>query len=118
MAFWFFMLIMGLLIPFTMVGFGKIFMSKAPKNINLFFGYRTTMSMKNRGTWEFAHKMIGKLWFWCGLVLLPLSILPFILVMNKDTSTIGKIGAIVVAVQLLLITGTIIPVEVALKKNV
>ena len=31
MAFWVFMLIMGLLIPLTMVGFGKLFLTKAPK---------------------------------------------------------------------------------------
>ena len=28
MAFWVFMLIMGLLIPLTMVGFGKLFLTK------------------------------------------------------------------------------------------
>ena len=48
MAFWVFMLIMGLLIPLTMVGFGKLFLTRAPKNINMVFGYRTVMSMKNR----------------------------------------------------------------------
>ena len=61
MAFWVFMLIMGLLIPLTMVGFGKLFLTRAPKNINMVFGYRTVMSMKNRDTWEFAHKMIAHL---------------------------------------------------------
>ena len=48
MAFWVFMLIMGLLIPLTMFGFGKLFLTRAPKNINMVFGYRTVMSMKNR----------------------------------------------------------------------
>ena len=48
MAFWVFMLIMGLLIPLTMVGFGKLFLTRAPKNINMVFGYRTVMSMKRR----------------------------------------------------------------------
>ena len=61
MAFWVFMLIMGLLIPLTMVGFGKLFLTRAPKNINMVFGYRTVMSMKNRDTWEFAHKMLPML---------------------------------------------------------
>lgn len=36
--------------PVTMVGFGRLFMAKAPKNINMLFGYRTAMSMKNRDT--------------------------------------------------------------------
>ena len=62
-GFWIFMLIMDLLVPFTMIGWGKLFLDKAPKNINYTFGYRTTMSMKNQDTWQFAHKYCGKLWF-------------------------------------------------------
>ena len=60
MGFGIFMLLMDLLIPLTMVVFGKMFMTKSPKNINAVFGYRTTMSMKNKDTWEFAHKYCGK----------------------------------------------------------
>ena len=56
MGFWIFMLIMDLLLPFTMIGFGRYFTKKAPKEINSVFGYRTSMSMKNKDTWEFAHK--------------------------------------------------------------
>ena len=55
MGFWIFMLIMDLLIPFTMIGFGKMFLKKAPDQINYVFGYRTSMSMKNQDTWVFAH---------------------------------------------------------------
>ena len=49
MEFWIFMLIMDLLLPFTMIGSGRYFMKKAPKEINSVFGYRTSMSMKNKG---------------------------------------------------------------------
>ena len=59
MGFWIFMLIMDLLLPFTMIGFGRYFMKKAPKEINSVFGYRTSMSMKNKDTWKFAHKYCG-----------------------------------------------------------
>ncbi len=38
-------LLMDLLIPLTMVGFGKLFRNQPPKNINAVFGYRTTMSV-------------------------------------------------------------------------
>ena len=54
MGFWIYMLIMDLLVPVTLIGFGKYFKTKAPKEINAVFGYRTSMSMKNRDTWEFA----------------------------------------------------------------
>ena len=43
MGFWIFMLIMDLLLPFTMIGFGRYFMKKAPKEINSVFGYRTSI---------------------------------------------------------------------------
>ena len=62
MGFWIFMLIMDLLIPFTMIGFGKMFLKKAPDQINYVFGYRTSMSMKNQDTWVFAHYYCGKIW--------------------------------------------------------
>ena len=75
MFFWIFMLASDLIIPLTMIRFGRLFLAQAPKNINATFGYRTTMSMKNKDTWEFAHKYCGKLWCRCGLILLPLSVM-------------------------------------------
>lgn len=117
MGFWIFMLLMDLLIPLTMIGFGRIFLNKAPKNINAIFGYRTTMSMKNKDTWEFAHKFCGKLWFRCGVVLLPISVIPLIFVLNKSIDTIGTVGGIICAIQLIPLVGAIFPTEAALKKT-
>ena len=117
MGFWIFMLLMDLLIPLTMIGFGRRFLAKVPKNINAAFGYRTTMSMKNKDTWEFAHKFCGKLWFRCGVVLLPISVIPLIFVLNKSIDTIGTVGGIICAIQLIPLVGTIFPTEIALKKT-
>ncbi len=47
MGIWFMMLGFNLLTPAIMLGAGKLFLKKAPKDINWIFGYRTTMSMKN-----------------------------------------------------------------------
>ena len=55
MGIWFMMLGFNLLIPAIMLGAGKLFLKKAPKDIYWIFGYRTTMSMKNADTWAFAH---------------------------------------------------------------
>lgn len=63
MLFWIFMLVMNLLIPISMIGFGKLFMKTTPKEINGLFGYRTSMSMKNKDTWIFAHHYCGN----CGM---------------------------------------------------
>ena len=61
MGFWVFMLIMALLVPVSMVAFGRLFLNRAPNNIHSTFGYRTKRSMMNAETWKFAHLYIGKL---------------------------------------------------------
>lgn len=115
-GFWFFMLIIDLLVPCAMIGLGKLFLNKAPKNINSTFGYRTTMSMKNQDTWQFAHKYCGKLWFRFGLILLPLSIIPLLFVLGKEIEIIATVGTVTCFVQLVPILGSIIPTEIALRK--
>ena len=102
MGFWIFMLIMDLLLPFTMIGFGRYFMKKAPKEINSVFGYRTSMSMKNKDTWEFAHKYCGKVWYVCGMVILPITVIFMLLVIGKNEDCVGSIGGIICGVQLML----------------
>ena len=99
-----------------MIGFGKMFLNKAPKNINATFGYRTTMSMKNKDTWEFAHRFCGKLWLSSGLVLLPMSVISLLFVFNKSIDTIANVGLIVSVIQVIYLIGSIIPTEIALRK--
>lgn len=117
MGFWIYMLFMGLLFPAIMLVMGRYFMKTAPKEINYIFGYRTNMSMKNKDTWEFAHKYIGKLWFRFGWILVPITIIPMLFVLGKSEDTIGTVGAIVVAIDLIILISAIFPTEMALKKN-
>lgn len=117
MGFWIFMLIMDTLIPITMIGFGKMFMKKAPKEINMAFGYRTNMSTKNRDTWEFAHIYCGKLWYICGIILLPLSIILLFFVIGKNEDIVGTLGGFICTIQLICLIGAIFPTERALRKN-
>lgn len=117
MGFWIFMLIMDLIFPVTMIVFGRYFTKKAPKEINHIFGYRTSMSMKNKDTWNFAHNYLGKIWYVCGLVLLPVTIIYFLLIIGKSENYVGTAGGIVCVVQLVVLIGTIIPTERALRKN-
>ena len=117
MGFWIFMLVMDLLIPFTMVGFGKYFIKNAPKEINKVFGYRTPMSMKNKETWEFAHHYCGKLWQIIGCIMLVPSVIAMLFVIGKDESVIGTFGGILCVVQLVFLIGSIFPTEIALKNN-
>ena len=117
MGFWFFMLIMTILLPVIMRVFGKVLLKSAPKEINPVFGYRTTMSMKNKDTWDFANKYIGNLWYKCGIVLLIITIMLMLCSIGGSSDTVGRLGGIVVMLQMVPLIGTIIPTERALMKK-
>ena len=89
----------------------------APKNINMLFGYRTAMSMKNQETWQFAHHYIGRLWYLSGMILLPLSVVLMLPLIGKDKDTIGWLGSFICMIQLVALIGEIIPTEIALHKK-
>lgn len=117
MGFWIFMLIMNSIVPVTMIGFGKLFLKNPPAKINWGFGYRTNLSMKNKDTWEFAHKYCGKLWYTCGVILLPVSILPMFFVIGQSEDTVGNLGGMVFVIQMVCLIGSIFPTERALRKT-
>lgn len=117
MLFWIFMLVMNLLIPISMIGFGKLFMKTTPKEINGLFGYRTSMSMKNKDTWIFAHHYCGKLWYVIGRYLLFFTILAMLVAIGKEEEYVGKLGGIICYIQLILLVGSIYPTENALRKT-
>lgn len=117
MGFWIFMLAADLLIPLVMLGFGSYFLKKAPKKINVVFGYRTRMSMKNQDTWDFAHKYCGRLWLIWGLILLPLTVVPMLFVLGKPVGLVAAAGGIICGLQLLVMLLSILPTERALKQT-
>jgi len=117
MAYWILMLSFCLLIPIAMIAFGSRFAKKPPKKINMVYGYRTGMSMKNRDTWEFAHRHCGRLWRIIGLILLLLSIAALLATIGREQDVINICGSVVYATQLLCMIGSIFPTEIALRKN-
>ncbi len=117
MGFWVFMLIMVWLIPVTMISCGRYFLKRPPKEINTVYGYRTKMSMKNRETWEFAHKCCGKIWYMCGMVLAPLSTVIMLFAIGKNKDSIGIFGGSLCAVQLVFFVGATFLTEMMLKRN-
>ena len=97
--------------------FGFYFKNKSPKEINSLFGYRTTMSMKNKDTWEFAHHYCGRLWLVLGMIMLPLSVIPMLFFINQDIDVVGIAGGIIEGIQVVVLLISIFPTEKALKKT-
>ena len=107
----------NIMIPIVMIIAGVTMLKKCPDKINSFYGYRTTRSMKNMDTWQFAHKYCGKLWWIIGVILLipsALIMLPFI---GSSENVIGTVGTIVPLIQCAILIISIFPVERALKNT-
>ena len=117
MGFWIFMLATGLLFPAIMILFGAVFMKTAPRKINYVFGYRTDMSMKNRETWEFAHKYMGKLWFRFGFLLIPITVIPMLFVIGNSENVVAIVGLIVSFVNTVTLIVPIFFTEKALNRT-
>ncbi len=107
----------NMLIPAIMIIFGKIFENRVPKRINNFYGYRTSMSMKNQDTWEFAHKYCGMLWKKAGLIMGIVTLIITVVSFNLTEDMQGIVCGIIVTIQTIVLIGSIFPVEKALKKN-
>ena len=116
---WFFitMFICNILIPLIMIMGGYFMYKKPPKEINSVVGYRTKMSKKNIDTWMFAHNYCGRLWLKLGTALLIPTVIVQIPFIHSNDNVIGTVTLIVEAVQLVVLIGSIIPVEKALKKT-
>ena len=117
MGFWLYCLGMNLLIPAIMALFGQIFLKRPPKNINAIYGYRTSRSMKNQQTWDFAHQVCGRIWRAGGLILLPLTLAFYLCLLGQPVNRLGVWSIAATIVQLMVLMGTIFPVERALKNT-
>ena len=104
MGFWLYCTVMCLLVPAVMLYFGWRFLNRPPKKINALYGYRTS-------------QVCGKLWFWAGIVMLPLSLLAMLPGLGKDMQVLGIWLMGVVLVQVVVMIATIFPVEKALKRK-
>lgn len=129
MFFFFYSCFFALLIPATMLLFGWLWKKKPPKDINALYGYRTAMSIKNQDTWDFAHQRVSMLWRRAGACLTALTLLGFplggLLITHgsfpalfepQAADAIGMLLLVLVGIQLIVLVGSIFPVERALKQ--
>lgn len=112
-----FFLIVLLLIPATMLGFGLLWKNHVPNTINIVYGYRTARSMKNQETWNFAHKYIGVIWFYTGIVSGILSSILLIIFECFYQNELEGLVLVITFVQIVSMIITIVPTEMALKKR-
>lgn len=117
MALKIFLYICNLLIPIIMLIFGNVFIKHPPGSINMAYGYRTKRSMKNQETWNFAHEYCGRIWKNAGAATLVISLLISLAVFFMDDAGFGYLSLILEHLQLVILIGSIYPVEKALKKN-
>lgn len=117
MWFWWFMFVCDLIVPIIMIIGGRMMWKHTPKNINSVVGYRTKRSMKNMDTWKFAHVYCGKSWWRIGWILLIVSIVVQIPFYNCSDDIMGTLGGFLCLIQCFILILSIIPTEMALKKN-
>jgi len=117
MEFSIFLFVCNFIIPVIMLFFGMKFRKHGPKSINGIYGYRTSMSMKNKETWEFGNQYCAKVWVKLGTVMLTISIVGSILAIMFVGDVQGIIEIIIVTIQTTVLIISIFPVEKALKKN-
>lgn len=103
------------LYPVTLIIVGKLFLAKAPKDINDLFGYRTKRSSKNQETWDFAHKYFGEIAFKLGIFLF-IATIP-LLIFFKSEENFNNILMVISHTQLVIFLSPIFFTERALKKN-
>ena len=117
MGFWIFMLIMTLALPITMIVLGRKYMTNPPREISSTSGYRSARSMKNRESWEYAHRVCGKKWFICGMILLPLAVIAMLFFLGKPTETVGWAGGVIVLIETIPMIASCVLTEAALKRE-
>ena len=117
MGLWGIILIVVLVMSATMIVFGLLFTKHAPKRVNLVYGYRSVMSMKNADTWQFGNLYAGKLLFGSGCIFLVGSLIALFSVMNSSVSVIRTVGIVIIIAHTVFLFGSIILTQKALHKT-
>ncbi len=100
MGFWVFMLASSLATPAVMIGFGIWLQKHPPEKINMVYGYRTKMSMKNMQTWKTAHLYFGKQWKRVGWCIVPATLGVMAGLYGQGENAVGIGGAVLISAQM------------------
>lgn len=115
MVFWIFMFIVTLLIPVALLL--AWYLCPKLKTIHNASGYRTTQSMKNQDTWDFAQKYCARMSLYMFFPSLTLAIAIMPTLISKSIDMIGWIGFGITMIQMLSFIVIMVFTENALKKK-
>lgn len=110
------MLISVAFIPLLLIVIGKIFEKYPSKEPNIAIGFRTKLSMLNKDTWDYAQRLFPKTWISLGRIMLPLSLIILFLLYSEDKDYTGNLVVILMLAQVVLMLGSILYVNLKLKK--
>jgi uncharacterized membrane protein len=108
-------LVMIVIMSLTMIGGGLLFIKRPPKEINSVIGYRTTMSRKNKETWDFAHQYSGQVWIKSGI--LNGVIASILAVALQGFNHYNQLMVALIYIQLVVLLLVIPLTEIALRKK-
>lgn len=112
------MLVVGLLLPLTMLGLGLLIWKTHPP-FNDITGYRTTWSQKNERLWNMGQELFGRYCTITYTVILVLSILCGVIpiALRMDRYTAGLINASMYLVQFVSVFAVIGVTDSKLKRS-
>lgn len=111
------MLISTAFIPLVLIVAGKIYKKFPSKEPNIAVGFRTKLAMKNKETWDYAQKLFSIVWINLGRKLLSLSLVILFLLYSNDKDYTGNLVIILMLVQVVLMLGSILYVNLKLKET-
>ena len=102
------------IIPLTAMAAGACMYFFTPEGHS--FGYRTPMSEKNALTWTFANRYSGRLMFFGGIVMLPISLLVALLVPGMTGVSPETAATALCIVQAAVLMAEAVATEIALHR--
>jgi hypothetical protein len=108
-----FLVVCDLLVPAVMVGIGAVWGKRPPKKISHLYEYRTTMSMKNQGTWDFANSYCAGIFLKWGVAMAAVTAAAIALFKER----LAAVSLVITLVQCAALCLTIIPTELALRRS-
>lgn len=110
-------LVCALVFPLLAIFFGNKYRNNPPEKIAKGVAYSTQLSMQSRQSWNFAHKYIGTIWFFGGIVVGILSFLAVYFTKDMPKENIETVIIVAIVVQIILLGATVVPTEIKLSKK-